>query len=722
MRCITWAVLAVAASGWFAAAVLGQVPDDSQTANVPAVTSTDSILAPGAGVGTPATAPAEPQPSAPRETRRPAPAETPVEPRGARPRPAPQPAATAAGQKTISLVKINFTGEVDLRAFLDYVSKATGKNFLYDDKSLAGRVILLAPTEIPEDRLFELLESLLEYEGFALEPSSTGLIKVRRSGDLLKRPIPLLMPEDLDALADSDKIVTTAYELAYISVTEVQTAVAPLVSVPQGSIAPIQRSNMLLVTDTVSNLKRIARIVRRMDNEKNVPKLEIIQCKFAKAETLAGQIARVVRTQETGGAQPSQQQALNFDYDPSSNSVIVVAPEPTLVKVRRLVAMLDVEPPASASTWRIYPLKNTKAEDVATTLKQLSEGMPTGVVRGVPGMQPPRAPGAEMPGPITVGEVKILGDKNTNSIIVVGPVAAQRSIADLIAALDKRRNQVLIEALVVQVSGGSELDIGAELATWAGGEHGAGAVTSFNFSKYDYTKGTRAISEGEGLTNWIVNSAEIPFLLRMLLVENGGKIISRPRLLANDNTEARFESIDESPYTSVSSVTTNTSTTSFSGYQKAGTELKITPHISEKEYLSLEIELNLSQFTGAGIAGTETTPGVPPPRRSDNLKTAVTVPNQTTIVIGGLSGAHKTEMIRQVPVLGKIPLLGALFRRKVTKIDDTIEYIFIKAQIASDEDFSDLRGLSKESELESEKLRQAPAGVIPKESKEAGGI
>jgi len=281
---------------------------------------------------------------------------------------------------------------------------------------------------------------------------------------------------------------------------------------------------------------------------------------------------------------------------------------------------------------------------------------------------------------------------------------------------------VLIEALVVQVSGGSELDIGAELATWAGGEHGAGAVTSFNFSKYDYTKGTRAISEGEGLTNWIVNSAEIPFLLRMLLVENGGKIISRPRLLANDNTEARFESIDESPYTSVSSVTTNTSTTSFSGYQKAGTELKITPHISEKEYLSLEIELNLSQFTGAGIAGTETTPGVPPPRRSDNLKTAVTVPNQTTIVIGGLSGAHKTEMIRQVPVLGKIPLLGALFRRKVTKIDDTIEYIFIKAQIASDEDFSDLRGLSKESELESEKLRQAPAGVIPKESKEAGGI
>lgn len=619
------------------------------------------------------------------------------------------------------MVTINLSGEVDLRVFLDYVSKATGKNFLYDGSVFSGSVIMLAPTQIPEDSLFALLESLLEFKGFALVPGANNLIRVVRTTEAPKKPMPLLLAEDIEQIPDSDKVVTAAYQMKYINVPDVQTAIGPLISGGPGLLIPVTRANIIVITDSVSNLKRIVRVIKWMDDEKNTPKLEIIQCKFTKAETLAGQIARVIRAQETSAGAPAQQQASNFDYDPASNSVIVVGTEPTLLKVRQLVARLDVEPPASTSTRRIYQLKNTKAEEVANTLKQLSEGAPSGV-RVMPGVVQPgaRQPGAEgqPASAFTVGELRIIGDKNTNSIIVFGPASAQREIEALIAELDKRRPQVLIEALVVQGTAGSNLDIGVELADK--GTRGLGA-TSFGFSEYDFATGTRTIdNEALGLTGAVLHEGDVPLLLRALLVENTGKIISRPKILANDNYKATFKSLDQSPYTTVSSVTSNTSTTTFGGYAEAGTTLTITPHINEEKHLTLDIELVISQFTGAAVRGTENTPGVPPPKREDQLITSVAVPDQSVIVIGGLSGNHKTETTRSVPVLGKIPVLGALFRRKVAVDDNTIEYIFIKAQIASREDFSDLQAMSKEAEDTSREFEETPGVVIPGGKKPGG--
>ena len=124
----------------------------------------------------------------------------------------------------------------------------------------------------------------------------------------------------------------------------------------------------------------------------------------------------------------------------------------------------------------------------------------------------------------------------------------------------------------------------------------------------------RTIKEGEGITGAIVKNGEIPMILRALLVESSGKIISRPRLLANDNKEATFKSLDQQPTTQVNAISSNTSTTSFQGYQDAGTTLTITPQISEGGYLTLDIALEISQFTG-----TSDDSAVPPPKRTDNL-------------------------------------------------------------------------------------------------------
>ena len=289
----------------------------------------------------------------------------------------------------------------------------------------------------------------------------------------------------------------------------------------------------------------------------------------------------------------------------------------------------------------------------------------------------------------------------------MAPPEVQVEIAALLEELDRRKPQVLIEALVIVVSSGSDKDVGVELASWGGeSEHGGIGATNFDFSTYDYATGVRTITEGLGLTGAVINNAEIPILLRSLLVENDGRVISRPRILANDNSEANFTSVDEEPYTSINTITSTTATTSYGGSEEAGTKLTITPHISEGDYLSLDIALEISQFTGKA-----TSSEVPPAKRSDTVTTAVTVPDKSTIVIGGLSGFHSSETVSKVPILGDIPLLGLLFRRTQTTRDDTTEYIFIKAQIIRDEDFGDLKDLSQESHEKARKLEAAITGA-----------
>lgn len=692
MRCAFLVVL-VAALALLPALVRGQVSQTPPPAVSPAVAETDD----NPGAETPESpAPVVPAPMLP-------------EPR---------------------MITLTFTGPVDLREFLNYVSKATGRHFLYDEKILVGQVILLAPTKIPEDSLYALLESLLEYEGFALVPSTGGLIKVvsTRGPELARRPLPLLLPEDLDSLPDSDTIVTTAYRLKYVGTPEVQSAVAPLLVASQGALIPIARSNILMLTDYLSNLKRIVKIIRIVDDEKNAPKVQVFQLVYANADFLAGQLMRVLRAEAGARAATAEQQQMVVEPDPATNKIIAVATDAAMKRIQELIEQLDVEPAETSRNVQFYELKNTKAEDVGQTLQQLAQQIPSGV-RNIPGAgatgRPAAGPGV---GLITAGEVKIIADKGSNSIIVMGPASAQADIKAIIEKLDKRRAQVLIKALVVQVSGGSDLDVGVELANWAGeSKPGGVGVTAFDFSTYNYTTGVRTIKAAEGGTGYLVNDSQIPILLRALLVEDKGKIISRPMLMANDNSDATFKSLDQQPTSTVSAISSNTSTVSFGTYQEAGTTLTITPHIAPTEpavqggeeptaYLSLDVKLEISQFTG-----TSTDPVIPPPKRTDNLEAKVTIPDQSTIVVGGLSGYHVTDKVRQVPLLGKLPILGALFRRTTRTVDDTTEYIFIKAQIAKDEQFKDLLGISKEAEDHSKIIEnEVEPGSRPKEKKSGG--
>ncbi|MCD6405251.1 MAG: type II secretion system secretin GspD [Planctomycetes bacterium] len=612
-------------------------------------------------------------------------------------------AGPAAAQKMISL---NLSGPVDLPVFLDYVSKRTGKHFLYDE-SFSGRVTLLAPTKVPETTIFSLLEAMLEVKGYALVPAGGNLIKVVKTAVATKKPTPLYLPEDIPNLPDTDTLVSLAYHLRYVGTKEVTKILEPLGGTGKGAVVALERSSIIIITDYARNIKRLVTFIRMMDNEDTIPQVKIFTLEFASAESLAQQITRAIKA-ESANLGTDAKRVPAVDFDMSTNSLILVATSPEMARIEKLIEMLDVEPEAGSRNIWIYRLKNATAEKVAGTLQQLIQGRPSGV-RVVPGARRPGQARSRTPVSGTLGsaDVRVIGDEGQNAVIVMAPPEVQVEIAALLEELDRRKPQVLIEALVIVVSSGSDKDVGVELASWGGeSEHGGIGATNFDFSTYDYATGVRTITEGLGLTGAVINNAEIPILLRSLLVENDGRVISRPRILANDNSEANFTSVDEEPYTSINTITSTTATTSYGGSEEAGTKLTITPHISEGDYLSLDIALEISQFTGKA-----TSSEVPPAKRSDTVTTAVTVPDKSTIVIGGLSGFHSSETVSKVPILGDIPLLGLLFRRTQTTRDDTTEYIFIKAQIIRDEDFGDLKDLSQESHEKARKLEAAITGA-----------
>ena len=171
--------------------------------------------------------------------------------------------------------------------------------------------------------------------------------------------------------------------------------------------------------------------------------------------------------------------------------------------------------------------------------------------------------------------------------------------------------------------------------------------------------------------------------------DSRARVQSAPRVLVNDNAVGLLASIAEQPYSSVNASTT-VATTSFGGYADAGTTITLTPHISEGDYLQLEYAVELSSFTGTA----NSTTGEPPPRQTDRIESKVTIPDGSTIIVGGLTRREDDRDVNAVPILGQIPFLRFLFSSRSHTVTDETLFVFLRPTILRDESFVDLRNLS----------------------------
>jgi type II secretory pathway component GspD/PulD (secretin) len=316
--------------------------------------------------------------------------------------------------------------------------------------------------------------------------------------------------------------------------------------------------------------------------------------------------------------------------------------------------------------------------------------------------QPGQGESPEGVASISSQEVFVLPDESNNQVVVKARQRDHIQIKKLIDKLDQRRPQVYIDVQIVSVSANDDFRLAFE--TQLINAHGTGGVVNTNFGLGTVgTQGTsgpsgnatgilaqKVVATGlGGLTAAIIRSDQVPLVITALKHNSDTRILSSPQLLMDDNEEGEIVSLDEQPTTG-SNIGVSTTVQSFTDYVSAGTTLSVVPHISEGGYMRLEYEIELSNFIGTGSNG------IPPPRQTKNVSsTSVTIPGNTTIIVGGIKVDQKNNTIVKVPLLGDIPIVGYLFRDTNKTSSSTRLYIFITPKIMRDVSFGDTSLLTK---------------------------
>jgi type IV pilus assembly protein PilQ len=201
----------------------------------------------------------------------------------------------------------------------------------------------------------------------------------------------------------------------------------------------------------------------------------------------------------------------------------------------------------------------------------------------------------------------------------------------------------------------------------------------------------RDIIVSPGGTGAVLRPNKVQAILKALQSNGNVRIESAPQILVNDNAVGTIVSIAEEP-TTQTNLGETTTTTSFAGFVEAGTQFAITPHISESDYLRVTYRITLNSF------GTKPTdPSIPPPRNTSSIESEATVPDGSTIVVGGLQSVSESESVDKVPILGDLPLLDLVFRNTIIRKQYITTYLFITTTILRSEDFADLKDISKKA-------------------------
>lgn len=357
----------------------------------------------------------------------------------------------------------------------------------------------------------------------------------------------------------------------------------------------------------------------------------------------------------------------------NTNTLVISATPEEHRKIQEFISIADVKI-ITQERVRPYPVDRRKAVDLADQLKSVfkSDTIDPRTKTPVPGQE---------------GAPIIVAVEETNTIVVNATPSQHEQIGRLIRELDRTQPQVLLEAILVEITSGDDFDIGLELEEMfnVSGSTQLFGSTDFEFTTRSGTTGLKVLGSARpGGTIAYLNDDVVNVLLHAIEEKSKGRVLSKPRVLVENNEEGFINAIDEEPTVTVETLD-NVTTRRFAGYEEAGTKLTITPRISEGDFLTLSIEAEISTFTG-----TSDDSGIPPPRAQRNVRTSIVVPDQRTIVIGGLQGKTRLESEDKIPLLGDIPLLGELFKRRSSEDSDRSIYLFVKASILRETTFTDL--------------------------------
>lgn len=577
--------------------------------------------------------------------------------------------------------------DTDLKSFIETVGANLNKTIIMGP-GVQGKVSIRTMTPLNERQYYQLFLNLLEAQGYAVVPMENDVLKVVKSSAAKVEPLPLV-GEGSDNYA-GDEMVTKVVPVRNVSVRELAPILRQMIdSAGSGNVVNYDPSNVIMLTGRASVVERLTEVIQRVDHAGNRTE-EVIPLDNASAS----EIARVLEslTKNSGENQPATLKS-QIVADERTNSVIVSGDPATRDKMRRLIRRLDSEMERSGNS-QVFYLKYSKAEDLVDVLKQVSGTL--------------TAAKEEAEGTVGSGRevVSIAASKHSNALIVTAPQDIMQSLQSVIEQLDIRRAQVHVEALIVEVAEGSNINFGVQwgskdagLMQFANGTQIPIGTLGAAISAAKPQKGSTVISENGATTINPDTNGDLSTLAQLLsgfsgtavgvvkgdwmaLVQavkndSSSNVLSTPSITTLDNQEAFFMVGQDVPVLTGSTVGSNNSNP-FNTVErkKVGIMLKVTPQINEGNAVQMVIEQEVSKVEG------QTSLDVVFGERK--LKTTVLANDGELIVLGGLMDDQAGESVAKVPLLGDIPLIGNLFKSTADKKEKRNLMVFIRPTILRD--------------------------------------
>jgi general secretion pathway protein D len=591
-------------------------------------------------------------------------------------------AAALPAQQPGQRITPNFK-DVDLSQLIEAVSAATGRNFIVGP-NVTGRVTWLsgAGTTMTPEQFYQGFLSVLQVHGFVAVPAGSQ-IKILQDANMRQLP-----GDDLPARvgSGSDEVVTQVIAVRNVSAAQLVPVLRPLM--PQNAqLASVNGANMLVLSDRAANVSRMARIIARIDQTSNSD-IDVIPMQSATAADTVRVLTGLIGAGGGEGGGP----LVRLAADDRSNSVLVSGDPDQRLRLRALIANLDTPLDTGGETYVRY-LKYAKAEDLASKLKeQISGGSSgSGSARAPGGPPVPAAAGATTVS-LAGGTGTIWADKDTNALIITAPQRTMHALNAVIDKLDIRRAQVEVQAIIVEISADKTADLGVnwvvdgtnnKLAVGGFIEPTGGTSIVDLYNAATGTSKTASAANGTTVALGRLQATGVNFaaIVRALQGDSRTNIISRPTITMSDNEESKIEVAQEVPFITGQYTNTTGVASAFQTVQRqqVGTILTVTPQINEGSAVVLKLEVESSSLAGSSAGAVDLI------TNKRTIKTTVLVPDGGTLVIGGLMQDKAINSEQRVPWLGRIPLLGELFRTRDTSKAKTNLWVFIQPRILRDD-------------------------------------
>jgi len=624
--------------------------------------------------------------------------------------PAASPAAPAPGEEKFT---VNFVN-ADIQSVIKTIGQQTGRNFILDPR-VTGTVNIISDRPVSKDMLYQILLSTLRVQGYAAVEGSDGFVKIVPEAEAKTSGSPtgeqaLRLP--------GDRIITQVFILQHESAVQLIPVLRPLVTA-NNFIGAYPGNNAIIVTDYAENVRRIQRIIEAIDRPVS-SEVQILRLQNASAIDIAQMLNRVIAETSAPATAPGTVPRAAIAVDTRTNSLLIRAENAELMaRIKSLALSLDSPGAGTGNIYVVY-LRNAEATRIAETLRGLLSGSetsrttttsttPTGNIATQMTASTTTGPSAGAV-PVTAPSSIIQAYPPTNSIIITATEPVYRSLRTVIDSLDQRRQQVYIEALIVEVTTGLASEFGIQ---WQGaGGIGRGQSvfggTNFGTSPQSATAtGTNIIGAavnpltvGTGLNLGLINGtitipgagkdgadltiANLQVLARALEGTSGANVLSTPNVLTLDNEEAKIVVGQNVPFITGSFTTAASgSSNPFQTIERKdiGLTLKVTPQVSEAGAVKLKIFQEVSTVTRDKVLVQSA--DIITNKRS--IESTALVDNGQIVVIGGLIQDDNQSAIDKVPLLGDIPVIGALFKYETRSRKRTNLMVFLRPTIVKDE-------------------------------------